>query len=88
VGQFSKNSRTFYPKNLLLSSKKYRVGIRDPGKKNIFRILDPVHGSKRHRIRIRNTGRQEELAEEISLETEEGRREQSERSSQEKEERR
>jgi hypothetical protein len=31
LGQFSKNYRTFYPKNLSLSSQKYGFGIRDPG---------------------------------------------------------
>jgi hypothetical protein len=44
LGQFSKNYRTFYPKNYQKALKKYGLGIRDPRsgiRKNLFRIPDP-----------------------------------------------
>ncbi len=53
-GQFSKNYRTFYPKNCHQALKNMGLGseIRDPGSgKNLFWIPGP--GSKWHRIRIR-----------------------------------
>jgi hypothetical protein len=51
LGQFSKNYRTFFPKNchLTLKSMGLGSGIRDPGSgKNLFRIPDP--GVKKHWI--------------------------------------
>jgi hypothetical protein len=56
LGQFSKNYRTFYPKNC--HSLKYWFGIRDP-RSGIWKksILDPgSRGQKGTRSRIRNTG--------------------------------
>jgi hypothetical protein len=56
LGPVFKELYNFLPKNLSLSSKKYGVGIRDPGseirdpEKNLFRIPDPGPGSKSHRI--------------------------------------
>jgi hypothetical protein len=47
LGQFSKNYRTFYPKKLSLSSKKYGFRIRDPEKTYSG---SRIQGSKRHRI--------------------------------------
>jgi hypothetical protein len=44
MGQFSKNYRTFYPKNCHKALKNMDLGsgIRDPGSgKNLFRIPDP-----------------------------------------------
>jgi hypothetical protein len=54
LGQFSKNYRTFYPKNLSICSQKYGFGIRDPEKP----IPDPGSRGQKgtgSRIRIRNT---------------------------------
>ncbi len=61
LGPVFKELLNFLPKNLSLSSKKYGVGIRDPGSvKTLFRIPDPGPGVKMapdpgSRFRIRNT---------------------------------
>jgi hypothetical protein len=59
VGQFSKNYRTFLPKNLSLSSQKYGFGIWDPRsgipKKTYSDSWIRVQGSKKHRIRNTET---------------------------------
>ncbi len=60
LGQFSKNYRTFYPKNCHEALKNMALGsgIRDPGSgKNLFRIPDPGIKGTGSRIRIRNTDR-------------------------------
>jgi hypothetical protein len=55
LGQFSKNYRTFYPKNCQQDLKNMGLGseIQDPEKTNPG---SQIQGSKRHRIRIRDTG--------------------------------